>query len=147
MTFISVDGVLKQLRRRDVLTLGQPEFDVLSPASFAVRQVTRGVSILLPDENGGYYSRFNAISCIGQTTAARNALAALSEALRDTTAPNRIELAAGDVVVLDNWRSLGMRSAFSPRWDGRDRWMVRMYAAPSRQAGVPQSEETPRLWQ
>jgi agmatinase len=59
------------------------------------------------------------------TTRAKEALAALSGALDEVT--EAVHLRPGDLLVVDNFRSTHARTAFTPRWDGRDRWLHRMY--------------------
>jgi clavaminate synthase/L-asparagine oxygenase len=69
-----------------------------------------------------------------ETTAA---LQELSDALDAVTEPVRLE--PGDLVVIDNYRTTHARTPFSPRWDGRDRWLHRMYIrVPERMTGTGQ---------
>ncbi|MCC8246432.1 clavaminate synthase Cs1 [Saccharothrix luteola] len=66
--------------------------------------------------------------------AGRRALGALSDALTEVAEPVRLE--PGDLVVVDNSRTTHARTPFHPRWDGRDRWLHRMYTRdPSRLDG------------
>jgi clavaminate synthase/L-asparagine oxygenase len=46
------------------------------------------------------------------------ALDAVTEAVR---------LRPGDLVIIDNYRTTHARTPFTPRWDGHDRWLHRMY--------------------
>ena len=40
-------------------------------------------------------------------------------------------------VVIDNYRTTHARTPFTPRWDGRDRWLHRMYVrVPERMTGT-----------
>jgi hypothetical protein len=146
LTFVSVEDVLARLSKRDINALCQPEFDVHSSASFSPPRVTRGLSILIPEENGHYFSRFNQIRCFGTTDSARKALSAFSEVLLEPEIRYRIDIEAGDVVVLDNWRSLHMRLAYLPHWNGMDRWLLRIYAARSQRLGIPYRAESRRIW-
>lgn len=57
---------------------------------------------------------------------ARRALQALSAALDMVT--ETVRMRPGDLLVLDNTRVVHGRTAFTPRWDGHDRWLHRMYA-------------------
>ncbi|KWF00509.1 hypothetical protein WL80_02635 [Burkholderia ubonensis] len=146
MVFASLDEILARLTPDDIAALCRPEFDVRSSDSFDRTHLTRAVSLLLPDGEGGYYSRFNQLHCTGTTAGAQRALGALSAALSADDIPYRLDIAAGDVVVLDNWRTLHMRSAYTPRWDGADRWLVRVYASPDERDGIPLAAATPRVW-
>ena len=57
------------------------------------------------------------------TPAAEAALAHLRECIEQ--AHRAIALESGDLVVFDNRRSVHARSAYSPRFDGSDRWLLR----------------------
>lgn len=62
---------------------------------------------------------------VPDTDRAKEALAALSGALDEVT--EAVHLRPGELLVVDNFRSTHARTAFTPRWDGRDRWLHRMY--------------------
>ncbi|MER6997668.1 clavaminate synthase Cs1 [Streptomyces sp. NPDC000410] len=55
----------------------------------------------------------------------KEAVAALSKALDDVT--EAVKLTPGDVLIIDNFRTTHARTPFSPRWDGKDRWLHRVY--------------------
>ncbi|MGW2892252.1 TauD/TfdA family dioxygenase [Streptomyces griseoruber] len=59
----------------------------------------------------------------------REGAAALAElgALLDQVASTS-ELLPGDLVVIDNHVTVHGRTAFTPRYDGRDRWLQRTFA-------------------
>jgi len=38
-----------------------------------------------------------------------------------------IKLEKGDLVIINNRRAIHGRSAFTPRYDGKDRWLQRVY--------------------
>ncbi|MEU2794543.1 clavaminate synthase Cs1 [Streptomyces sp. NPDC007100] len=53
------------------------------------------------------------------------AVAALSKALDEVT--ESVYLTPGDLLIVDNFRTTHARTPFTPRWDGRDRWLHRVY--------------------
>ncbi|MFI1002576.1 clavaminate synthase Cs1 [Streptomyces galbus] len=55
----------------------------------------------------------------------KEAVAALSKALDDVTVG--VRLTPGDVLIIDNFRTTHARTPFTPRWDGEDRWLHRVY--------------------
>jgi clavaminate synthase len=59
------------------------------------------------------------------TPEANRALAVLSAALDEVT--EAIKLTPGDLLIIDNYRTTHARTPFTPRWDGVDRWLHRMY--------------------
>lgn len=146
LTVASLDEIVERMDRQEIAALARDEFDVHSPASFGSPLVTSGVAILLPDGGGGYFSRFNQNKCFGRTSAARSALEGFSRALSLPDIRHCIDLEPGDIIILDNWRSLHARSAYVPRWDGRDRWLLRSYVAPTGQTSKPKDPSKPRVW-
>jgi len=63
------------------------------------------------------------------------ALAVLSSALDEVT--EAVKLIPGDLLIIDNYRTTHARTPFSPRWDGEDRWLHRMYIrVPARMSGT-----------
>ena len=55
----------------------------------------------------------------------KEAVAVLSKALDDVT--ESVKLVPGDVLIIDNFRTTHARTPFTPRWDGKDRWLHRVY--------------------
>lgn len=63
------------------------------------------------------------------------AVTALTAALDQVTEP--VKLTPGDLLIVDNYRTTHARTPFSPRWDGQDRWLHRLYIrVPQRMAGT-----------
>jgi L-asparagine oxygenase len=63
----------------------------------------------------------------GLTPEATEALAQMRAAANATK--NYARLSVGDLLLVDNRRSVHSRSEFMPRWDGRDRWLQRCYVS------------------
>ncbi|TXS39765.1 clavaminate synthase [Streptomyces sp. uw30] len=53
------------------------------------------------------------------------AVSVLSKALDEVS--ESVRLTPGDMVIIDNFRTTHARTPFSPRWDGKDRWLHRVY--------------------
>jgi L-asparagine oxygenase len=66
---------------------------------------------------------------VAETPAARDALNELELALHHVRREVRIK--PGDLVILDNYLVSHGRSAFTPRFDGTDRWLQRVHVAES----------------
>jgi alpha-ketoglutarate-dependent taurine dioxygenase len=58
----------------------------------------------------------------------------------------KIHVRRGDIVVMDNQRVLHRRAAFTPRWDGTDRYFIRMSAARDPHAGLAADPARPWVW-
>ncbi|WP_202325641.1 TauD/TfdA family dioxygenase [Mesorhizobium sp. 113-3-9] len=130
ITFACLSDVLQQLTHADIEVLGKPLFDVASPDSFGLPTTTRNVSVLSSDGSGGYFIRFNEDKISTTAVFAKNALDNLKNALRETPPRRELFFNRGDVIALDNWKTVHARPRFTPRWNSRDRWLVRIYATP-----------------
>ncbi|MFY1678800.1 MULTISPECIES: clavaminate synthase Cs1 [unclassified Streptomyces] len=67
------------------------------------------------------------------------AVAKLSHALDEVT--EAVALTPGDLLIIDNFRTTHARTPFSPRWDGRDRWLHRNYIRTDRHGQLPTGRE------
>ncbi|MEU4062833.1 clavaminate synthase Cs1 [Streptomyces wedmorensis] len=67
------------------------------------------------------------------------AVAKLSQALDDVT--EGVFLTPGDLLIIDNFRTTHARTPFSPRWDGKDRWLHRVYIRTNSQGQLPTGGE------
>lgn len=66
---------------------------------------------------------------------AKRAFDVLSAALDEVT--EAVKLEPGDLLIIDNYRTTHARTPFTPRWDGEDRWLHRMYIrVPERMTGT-----------
>jgi len=78
------------------------------------------------------------------TPAATAAVSALTDALNQVT--ETIRLIPGDLLVVDNYRATRARTPFSPRWDGTDRWLHRLFIrAAERMHGTGQPGDVVRF--
>jgi L-asparagine oxygenase len=94
--------------------------------SFGNTALQRGTGPLVPVLYGDRtdpFLRYDLDLMVGETPAARRALAAVRAAIDQVKQELTIE--PGDLLVLDNRRSVHARSVFRALFDGRDRWLQR----------------------
>ncbi|MEU3539356.1 TauD/TfdA family dioxygenase [Streptomyces paromomycinus] len=129
----SVREAVRLLTEEQVAILRTPQFYSSYPASF-----TRGRTGPVPRSGphpavfGPYdrpFMRFNSHTTHAAGAEATAALKALAEALEAVC--HNVVLEPGDLVVVDNHVAAHGRSAFVPRYDGRDRWLRRFYSVRS----------------
>ncbi|MFJ5033045.1 TauD/TfdA family dioxygenase [Streptomyces sp. NPDC088560] len=72
------------------------------------------------------FMRFNSHNTVSLGKAGRVALRALAEALEEVC--HEVIMQPGDCALLDNHVAAHGRSAFTPRYDGQDRWLRRFYS-------------------
>lgn len=121
---VDVGAIYSFLSEEDIALLRQAEFIVQAPASF--HQTAKDVStpVLLGDE-GAPELRLNFNAMLARSDAAKSALDRLKEALRRETMA--VALGPGDMLMVNNRRAVHGRNRFTPRYDGYDRWLQRLY--------------------
>ena len=76
------------------------------------------------DSRGERRLRFDPLFTRPATRSAQHALATLREHLEARAVG--VVLEPGDLLLVDNRRAVHARTAFSPRYDGTDRWIQRL---------------------
>ncbi|MFD3416350.1 TauD/TfdA family dioxygenase [Streptomyces decoyicus] len=122
----SIREALPLLSDRVRECLLQPEFSTQPPPSFGSEdgRVSRHAVLTGTPDDPDIQVDFAAT--IGLTLAAREALTELSDALASVA--RTVRMRAGDLAIVDNRVCLHGRTAFRPRYDGRDRWVQRTFA-------------------
>lgn len=69
------------------------------------------------------------------TEEGRQAFTEITKALDSVT--ESVYLRPGDLLIVDNYRTTHARTPFTPRWDGKDRWLHRMYIRVPQRVDVP----------
>ncbi|URN17163.1 MULTISPECIES: TauD/TfdA family dioxygenase [Streptomyces] len=114
--------------QREILRM--PIFSSAYPTSFSRNipgpRPASGPHPVIFGEEPDVFMRYNSHTTTAVDPEARAALKALSEALEESC--REVVLAPGDLVVVDNHIAAHGRSAFTPRFDGRDRWLRRCYS-------------------
>ncbi|WP_081874352.1 MULTISPECIES: TauD/TfdA family dioxygenase [unclassified Sphingomonas] len=128
MTVALVNAVTERLSPRSLAILKRPDFAVTTPDSVEQNRTFTSLPILDQDEKGNLISRYNKGHCLGLTTRAADALHDFETVLNLPDVPLVLPVQSGDLVVIDNWRCLHRRPAYTPTWTGKDRWFVRAYA-------------------
>ncbi|WP_052745359.1 TauD/TfdA family dioxygenase [Streptomyces sp. WM6386] len=124
-----IGDILPLLDEATVTALHRPEYAIRYSSSFVGdtrTQVTTDPMPVLSGSGGCPNLCVDFHATVARTPRAQEALDHLNEAmlrsLKGTT------LLPGDLVVVDNRRAVHGRSAFAPRYDGRDRWLRRCFA-------------------
>ncbi len=122
----------RRLEPRQVGELRSPSFKLLAPESFAESGVeySRLTPVITGPEHAPQVT-LNMDRMRGTTPAAEEALQAFAAALAHPEVLRRTRIDRGDLVVIANRRTVHGRTTFVPRWDGRDRWLQRVYVTPT----------------
>jgi len=126
---LHVDRIVQHMSPDELSLLQQPMWRIGVDLSFrlqGVRDEVRGpVPILTVDMSGQWQLCFDQDLMRGITEEAealRHKIVALYYAERQ-----EVCLEAGDILLVDNRRAVHGRSAFRPRYDDTDRWLVRCF--------------------
>ncbi|TDT92497.1 alpha-ketoglutarate-dependent taurine dioxygenase [Azorhizobium sp. AG788] len=125
-TIISPQGVLSALPDWARDNLSRPIFNAPAPKSFGDRIAIGGISVLSRDALGNDIIRFSS-RYESRDPVAMAAFKLLREQLRDEENFHRVTLHPGDAIFIANDRVLHGRESIVPRFDGNDRWIVRLY--------------------
>gem|GEM_PF-4022835 len=144
IVYISLKDILNQLSYQDILIGLSNEFTVTSADSFSCKILSRNIPLLVEHANG-YYSRIK-MDAIPETQRAAGFLNKIREIVDQKSIQNYIYIASGDIVVLSNKTVLHKRDSYSPKWDGKDRYFVRIYSVKDINQGILANSAQPWIW-
>ncbi len=124
----SMRRMMARIPSRHLPTLFEPVFRTGIDYSFGNLATEKGNGPVLPVLYGDRDDpclRYDLDLMVGLNTRARAALAAIQRAAERSRID--VGLAAGDLLIIDNRRAVHGRTAFTARYDGRDRWLKRAY--------------------
>jgi L-asparagine oxygenase len=129
-TLSSIDAMLPLLDPEAVVLLREPRFRTKVDKSFLLGTPTRGdvwIDSISPLDGPAErpWLRVDFAETDGKDVAAKGALDALRKAAAQIRLVLRLEV--GDMLLIDNHRALHGRTPFVPRYDGRDRWLLRSF--------------------
>jgi L-asparagine oxygenase len=146
MQCVPLPRLLSALSPKQIRIACAPEFAVDAPDIFGGGKAARIRRLLLPDTGRGFRCRLNLGKMTGCTSRAARLLLEIHEILSDESLVEQIHVRRGDIVVMDNQRAIHRRGVFTPRWDGADRYFIRMSVARDPRAGVAADPRRPWLW-
>ncbi len=137
-----LDKVIELLDEETIRVLKQPLYELTMPDSFASHEKFI-LPILIQDRDGVYYGRFDKEYTRSLTDAAAKAFQRIEEALYNQKIVNNLYLQKGDFLIFKNQRLTHSREAFVARFDGTDRWLLRLFGVNSLERTVPVNQNLP----
>ncbi len=127
-TYASITPALPLLSTEHQELLFEPLYRTGIDYSFGNIQTVKGNGLILPVLYGNRndpFLNYDEDLMEGMTPEAQTALDALKEAIAQVYRGVRLEM--GDLLCIDNRRTVHGRSSFTPRYDGFDRWLQRSF--------------------
>lgn len=107
--------------------LAAPDFAINRPDSHGGGRDVEEVPLLVRDAAGRLYGRFHAGNVVGLTPEAQAAYEAFRQIATATRSTMEVQGERGALLMYSNTRTLHRRRRFAPRFDGADRYYVRLY--------------------
>lgn len=136
------------LSQRDVNALRDADFQLMAPYSFTrdddgSRPWSPPVALLRGPAEAPSFAFDTACGVRALSRQGERAVQALTAACEDPNVHEKVRLAEGELLVIDNNRCAHARTSFTARFDGRDRWLQRAYV---RRSIWPLTVESPRSY-
>jgi hypothetical protein len=146
MQSIPLHRLLSVLSPEQIAAGHREEFLVRAPAIFGSGHPPRLRRLFLADSGAGIRCRLNLGTMRGLPRRAARLLNEIRDILADAAMVETIHVRRGDIVIMDNQRALHRRGCFTPRWDGTDRYFIRMSAVHDYRTGLATDPGRPWLW-
>ncbi|MEH6352626.1 MULTISPECIES: TauD/TfdA family dioxygenase [unclassified Pseudomonas] len=141
---VAIADVLNMLPDFVEQELLRPSFSVRRPDSFARQDtVLEQVPLLYRPSSGGLHCRYNMASISAHCEHSRLALQLFAAAANHPDVVRSVLLQPGDMLIFKNQQTLHARDGFAPRYDGLDRWMLRVFGVNDRKRLLPFSATHP----
>lgn len=147
----AVDDLCAGLSPAQLEVLAEPRFENRAPYSFTRdapgERPWVGPAPILRGEGPQRHAALDlACGTRGLDPEADDALAALRRAAGAPGVTRRVRLRPGDLLIMDNRRCVHGRTPFPARFDGRDRWLLRVYVRRSLAGMEPVDRGSPRVF-
>lgn len=143
-TVILLEDILSVLPADIINSLSKPIFDVYRPPSFGLGAVKHRLApLLVPDSKGILCTRHGFAKPTDPES--NYALQSFSLVAETPVLAHHVLLPPGDVLIINNQKTLHARDIFFPRYDGTDRWLLRFYGVKNFQDNWMNEHQLPYL--
>lgn len=142
---VETADVLSKLPAFVIDELSKPNFLIKRPASFSDESYQFTGSVLVKDKFGKTLCRYDQANVSALSKNAGIALRMFDYVAHLPELAHHILLTKGDLLVFKNQRTLHARDGFSPRFDGSDRWIIRVLGVGDQSRTIPVSEKNPHI--
>lgn len=137
-----LDEVMKKLDSATIATLKEPLYELTMPDSFSSHEKFT-LPIFVQDQDGVFYSRFDKEYTKPLNAEATTAFQKFEQALYEKDSVHHFFLQNGDFLIFKNQRMTHSREAFQARYDGTDRWLIRLFGVNNLDRTIPVNTDIP----
>ncbi|UOO82032.1 TauD/TfdA family dioxygenase [Uruburuella testudinis] len=119
--------MLSDLTAEDLQLLQEPYYTITRPASFQESQSLNRLPLLVRQSNGSYHSRFDYHHVSSFSPRHEAALMHFRKQALNKDKWKDLYLKPGQAVTFNNQTTLHTRNGFRPKFDGQDRWLLRVF--------------------
>ncbi len=124
---VFLDDVLGKLPEYVVSILKKPIYKLKWPDSFGEIYSEKPGPVLATDKDGICYSRFDKQNVIPLSEEAELSFSIFQAVAESEGLVKKVVLLPGDLIIFDNQRMVHARDGFSPKMNGCDRWLIRLF--------------------
>lgn len=126
-SILLLSDVLKDLVEEEISLLEERKFIIKRPASFSGETEVRDVPLLMKGKDGSYISRFDYHNIDTESPKHKVVLEKFKKSAIDQDKWISLYLRPGEIVTFDNQKTLHTRNGFKAKFDGNDRWLIRLF--------------------
>lgn len=135
---VFLNDIISILPKSDLDILMKPLYKLKFPDSFGNKISERLHSVIYKDTKGEYRSRFDVQNVLGTNNAAMDALKIFDAIAHSECIAHRVCLLPGDLLIFNNQKLVHSRDGFTPRGNGMDRWLVRLFGVEKENNSQPE---------
>jgi capsule polysaccharide modification protein KpsS len=122
-----INKAINSLSDKDIKNLMSDNFTINYPDSFSVNGSVQA-PIIVKDQNG-YYSRFDAAFTTPNNNYVKKSFSKLNDLLNKNHI--NVNLKSGDILIFRNQKIVHGRKKFTPKYNGFDRYLIRLFGVDS----------------
>lgn len=142
---VDLAKVLKDLPEFILEELMKPNYLIKRPESFRCQDLEIVAPILLKNDRKQFSCRYNKASVSAVTPEAAFALKLFETYVNLPRYEQCVLLQKGDFLIFKNQMTLHARDSFTPRFDGTDRWLLRVFGISQVSRTLPVSPDKPYI--